>query len=211
IEQAKNYNFCVKYWEEFVAYLKQATFPQEINEYIQGYIKYVTEVCNIVELKKIDFNKLNSLFFFNNLVKKTISEFVKEDLKIDLYSTPRAFGPGYSGQYFSLKKLQGTNEVYPWFGIWYGYTDENEENEPIIYIAFEKDWCNIIYDKFKNSAIRGNMFNVETNESPKEVIFRLNKAFFDEFKKEDTTLERQKEILSSFFKEVINVVKKYLL
>ena len=164
-----------------------------------------------MELKKIDFNKLNSLFFFNNLVKKTISEFVKEDLKIDLYSTPRAFGPGYSGQYFSLKKLQGTNEVYPWFGIWYGYTDENEENEPIIYIAFEKDWCNIIYDKFKNSAIRGNMFNVETNESPKEVIFRLNKVFFDEFKKEDTTLERQKEILSSFFEEVINVVKKYLL
>ena len=160
--KAKDKNFTdPRTWEEFTKHLENKlrakSFPEEWGDIIEGYIEYVKEVCSIMELKEIRFGKLISLFHFNRLIKKVIEEFDREEFEVNLYKASRANGENWSGQYFSLKKKNKKETIYPFLGIYYG------EETPTIYITFEKDWSKVIYLKYRGKKKEGDYFYIETD------------------------------------------------
>ena len=200
-KNAQKSNFKVAYWESFVERLKKEKFSADEKIYIDVYIRYVKEVCSIVELKEIRFDKLSSLYHFNNLITKIIHEFSLQGFDCSFYNTPpRARGNGWSGQYFSLKRIAGKTTIWPSFGIYF------EEEPPSIYMAFEKDWCEPIYLEYKNKKKAGTTYTTYANNW--EVVFELNKEGFEKFSK--AGLEDQKKILKMFHAEVIAGISEYL-
>jgi|GEM_PF-2353262 len=198
-----------RFWDDFIEYLeKQQSFDSEEKEFINGYIKYVKEVCTIMELKKITFNKLNSLIYFINLVATIIDKFQKEGLMCERNKDVRRspFAASYSGQYFRLKRVGGKTTIWPSFGIYFG------DEEPMVYIDFESDFCDNIYQQFvnKDKDIKNDIYHVVTNKEDGIVSFCLNKVKFDEFVQENTTLGQQKTILEEFFRAVIDEIEKFL-
>ncbi|MGA2318759.1 MAG: hypothetical protein ABSG71_20620 [Thermodesulfobacteriota bacterium] len=203
--KAKDNNFTdPRTWEEFTTHLENKlrakSFPEEWEDIIKGYIEYVKEVCSIMELKEIRFDTLISLFYFNRLVKKTIEEFNREGFEVNFCKFPRANGENWSGQYFSLKKKEKKEAIYPFLGIYYG------EEPPTIYIAFEKDWSKNIYLKYRGKKKEEDYFYIETDDW--EVSFCLNESKFERFNK--VSLEEQEMILKNFLGKVIDEISQYL-
>jgi hypothetical protein len=203
--KAKENNFTdPRTWGEFTKYLdnklRAKCFPEEWGDMIKGYIEYVKEACSIMEFKEIRFGKLISLFHFNRLIKKVIEEYDREEFEVNLYKASRVNGENWSGQYFSLKKKDKKETIYPFLGIYYG------EEPPTICIAFEKDWCKDIYLKYRGKKKEGDYFYIETTDW--EISFCLNENKFDRFNK--ASFEEQGKILKSFFSKVIEEIAHYL-
>jgi len=200
-QKALGYCCTVKKWEEFIDLLAKKEFPEEERPIVEAYIQYVKEVCSIVEIKVIRFDRLESLYYFNNLIKKIIKQFNREGFICDLYSAPtRAFGDSWSGQYFGLQREGGKTTIWPFFGIYY------EEEPPIILFSFESDWCKGIYKKYSGKKTTSRVYEIESNSSG--VDFKLKKELFEEFSK--ATLNRQRVILEEFFAETFNEISRHL-
>ena len=152
------------------------------------------------DIKEIRFEKLNSLYYFSNLVEKIIREFNREGYSCALYpALTRACGDSWTGKYFTLEK--GTTRIWPWFGITY------EEETPQIVFSFDSDWCEVIFKKYEGKSQKGTMFDVEQWED-NAIGFWLHEKKFNEFK--EGSLEQQKNILKEFFNSMIDEISKYL-
>lgn len=201
VQKTLAYCCTVKKWEEFIDVLNKKEFPEEEKPVVDGYIQYVKEVCSIMEIKEIRFNRLESLYYFNNLIKKIIKQFNQEGYLCDLYSAPtRSFGDCWSGQYFSLQREGGKTTIWPFFGVYY------DEEPPFILFSFDSDWCKDIYKKYSGKKTTSRIYEIESNSS--EVDFKLRKELFEEFLK--ATLDRQTSILEEFFAETINEISQHL-
>ena len=203
-EKVNQYHFKIETWENFIKLLEtkltEKTFDSEFDRVIKAYIQYAKEVCSIMEFKDIRFNTLMSLYYFNRLIKKIIEEFHFNDFEFTIYKLSRAFGENLSGQYFGLKRKSGKVEMYPFWGIYYG------EEPPVIYFAFERDWCKDIYLRYKGKDKEEKLYYIETTNW--EVSFCLNDDKFNEFN--GAPLEKQKQILEDFFSMVLREITQYL-
>ncbi|MEK7880633.1 MAG: hypothetical protein AAB210_01900, partial [Deltaproteobacteria bacterium] len=197
IKGADECGFVIRQWCDFVESLKNANFEETDRPIIKGYISYVKEVCSMKEIKEIRFDKLNSLYYFSNLIEKIIQEY-----NYSLYNTIHACGNGDTGKYFILKK--GTNEIWPWFGINY------EDDPPVIGLAFDRYWCKSIFKEYKGKPQKGTMFDIEEYKyaGGGSVSFDLPEEKFNEFK--EGSKEQQKSILKEFFNNVIDEISKHL-
>ncbi len=203
-ETAQKYSFKCVTWEDFIRVLSreyaEAKDDQEDvgSVMCQAYIGYVKEVCGIVDMKDMRFDNIVSLFYFAKVIKQTIQSSV-QGYECWLYNQGKSCGDDYSGSYFGLKQKKGKVEVYPWFGIWYG------ESPPTINITFGRDWCSKIHDSYNNKNA-GRYFAVPYNDKDdyNALVFELNQSVLSEFL--GASLDRQKEILQSFFEEVIGEV-----
>jgi len=200
--------FEMRTWEEFSNYLKSngeaATIDAPSRELIQGYSLYLKKVCSIIELKKMMINNLSALYHFNLLVKKIVQSIA--GYKSCVHNSSKPFEENRSGRFFSLQKDNGPN-IYPWLGVHYTETVG-------IYVAFDKGWCRAIFEAMpEQSATDGQYFKApykDYEEFP-AVWFELKEECFDEFNREETTLERQEALLRGFVQEVLASVSIYWL
>lgn len=201
---AREHNFKVSTWTDFSSFVENKLQGMEIDNQseicVRAYVGYVKEVCSIMEPKEIRFNTLSSLFQFNRLIKKIIEEFHREGFDYKLSKQSRANGENWAGHYFSLKRKNGKQTIYPFYGIYYG------EDPPTIYFAFEKDWCKDIYLKFKGKTKDTDFYYIESSDW--EVSFCLNENKFEEFTK--AAFGDQEKILIQFFNRVVDEIGQYL-
>lgn len=207
--EAERYNFNVKKWKEFVKLLENRLngeeFSSNVHSVIKAYIEYVKEVCSIMPIGEIRFERLVSLYYFNNLIKDIIENYQNENFECKLNNNTRSAQYRYnecgSGQYFILKRKRGSNKLSPWFGIWY------EKEQPEICITIDQEFYPDICSRFRNRGGNRNLYGIELDESG--VHFILNQDRFNEFN--TSSKEQQREILVRFFNEVIeNEIAQYL-
>jgi len=197
-------------WNDFVSQLEKHSFDSKEDKiYVDAYIQYVKEVCCIMDLKEVKFDNdnLHSLQYFYNLVVTVIKDYKGNGIHCDFYNAPqRAFSAKHTGSYFSLQRTDTKGIALPFFGIYYG----DEIPTPVIYCAFESDWCETIYERLKGREENKEVFSIETNSFDAEIDIALNNSIYQEFVGKEATLETQKRILEEFFDKVVNEVKQYL-
>ena len=175
------------------------------NEVIEGYLKYLKNVCGFMEIKDMRFENLGNLAQFNTFVKELIDSSY-ENLVCSPYDTKYNFSSNYSGSYFLLKKKDGEKVVYPWFGVQYN----TQETKICIYIEFYKGWCSILKEsKDKICKKMKTYTNIDCKMDNKGIYVSLAENAFHELQKEND-ISKQKEILSSFFINTISVLETYL-
>jgi len=204
--EAEKYNFKVELWEKFVEYLKEELkkkkFDSKSEKCLKAYVKYVKEVCSIMELQAIRCKKLSSLFYFNKLVEKLLKNFLHDEVKCHLYLLSSGFSEGWSGQYFSLKKKRRRTTLYPWLGINY------MEEPPTISVDFEKGKCTKIYTQYKAKRKNKETDFYYSWADDWGVYFCLKKDKFDDFMK--APLEKQEALLRDFLKKVLDEIIDFL-
>jgi len=201
---AQENKFKVVTWNSLCKFIESRlavkNFDTESENCVRAYLQYVKEVCSIMEIKKICFDTLSSLFQFNRLIKKIINEFQRDGFECKLHKPSRANGESWSGQYFSLNRKGAKTVIYPFFGIYYG------EEPPTIYFAFEKDWCRDIYLKYRGKKKENDLYYIEVDDW--EVSFCLDEDKFAEFRK--ASLEKQEVILKDFFNKVLDEIAQHI-
>lgn len=190
-------------WKEVFEKLSEIN-TEKHHEVIEGYLKYLKTVCSLMEVNDMRFNNLNNLAQFNACVKELIDASYG-NLICRPYDTKYNYSSNYSGSYFSLKTRDEKKVIYPWFGVEY-----NEDTKIRIIMEFDTGWCSILKD-YKNEILTNiNIKNNTTCTTDKSGIYvTLKDDFFDELQKENN-IEKQKEILKSFFENAISVLENYL-
>lgn len=203
----------IRTWRDFKTYLenslivdleKESLIEKQI---IHSYILYLTSVCSIITFKKMKLDNLSSLFQFYKLIEEIIPNTLSE-LGFDWSSrntVGSAINSSRSGKYFYMLKKNGQGpSISPWFGIYY------DENQTQIALEFPEWDCKSVYSSI-NPPLKGRMFYAEKENTYGwySLWFILEEKYFLEFNLEKTTLERQKEILIEFFKEVIVSIQQY--
>ena len=120
--------------------------------------------------------------------------------------TPRqkgGLGEDRSGKYIILnKKDKPETVIYPWFGIYY------DQEETFICIIFSKRWCSEAFNGVKQNSKEGKFYTIR-KEKDGSIWFELKLNYFKDFNSEEL-VEKQEELLTEFFNEVIREVKQYL-
>jgi hypothetical protein len=198
----------VKQWNDFKIYLEESLIYETDNEIIaliNAYNRYLTNVCGLFKLKKMNLSNLSSLHDFNNMIKKIVSTI--DDHETSLYNQGRNYDSNRSGQYFELKK--GKHQIWPWLGVYYNM------DKVCIYIEFNKKWCENIYDKIDPDrfSIVGEFFNppYKDDDYGPAVCFELKETLFLRFNDPLTTVEEQEALVRKFVKEVIALIGIYFL
>ena len=148
----------------------------------------------------IRFDRLSSIYRFYNLVSEVIGEFKHKDIECMPYNVPRAFGEHWTGRCFRMKKKGKEDFIWPVFGI--SYIDD----PPVIYISFDKNWCDPVYKKYKCRTKKSAPFTAIHED--KEIRFELRPEKFDEFSK--LPLSKQKTLLAGFLKAAADEVSSCL-
>ncbi|MEO6883252.1 MAG: hypothetical protein ABI199_04420 [Bacteroidia bacterium] len=185
----------IRTWGEFKEFLEceKKNMPEATNLLIESYLTYLTNVCKIIKIEKMNLENISTLYSFNNLTNKIIRN---ENLK----TLCDRFGSYYSGWQFTTRK---TITAPAWFGIIY---DEQQIAIISIWVTLSstdiKISGGIWFDEPIISNERDNILNGEI------LKFNLNKKSFEEFTKDETSVDNQKKILESFFKEVNDKLSK---
>jgi len=186
--------YVVTDWEGFYkvieSYLQKT---QNENLLLSGYLQYLENVINYVRINKMNLENINSIFDFNESIKKVINTFEPEKCKV--YAPLKSHEQSFSGQYFEFV-LNKKTSVYPWFGL--HFEDKG------IWIAFEEKWCKSVLQSLKK--IKKGKYHDNPSIESDGVWFGLKDDLFSKFSLGDTKLEQQKEILKDFFKEVMSHV-----
>jgi len=202
IELIRKYGWKVSKWEDFTKYLEGkidgGRFNEEEKSLVGAYIKFVKGVCSIMEIKKMVFDNLIALYYFNQLLGKIVSDFKHKEIVCSIYNGSKPSGDSYSGVYFCIQKKTNHAEAYPWFGIYYG------EEPPSIAISFSKSWCPKIYEKYRCGG-SGEMFTIIKEDDNNEVSFELKVEYYGEFIR--SAVDNQQQILCNFFHAVIEEIK----
>ncbi len=148
----------------------------------------------------IRFDRLSSVYRFYNLASEVIAEFKHAKIDCMPYNVPRAFGEHWTGRCFRMKKKGKEDLIWPILGI--GYIDD----PPVIYLSFDKNWCDPVYKKYSGRTKKSGLFNVMQEE--KEIRFELRPEKFDEFSK--LPLSKQKTLLAGFLKAAVDEVSSCL-
>jgi hypothetical protein len=203
--------YTIKTWKDLQIQLtKNITNLPEDNEkqLILGYVGYLRTICNISEIKKMNLSKVNSLLSFNELIKEIFNTPFKIGDNLITFSSNNQV-KNYSELKYGLTfGIYRNNTRYvigdPWFGIYF--------NTGLIYIGFpffnHKDCAYHYFDNIESDNLFPNEFKYSKLPYEEDQIywFEIIEDVMDEFNRDVTTLERQKEIAYSFFKEVIEIL-----
>lgn len=193
-------------WEAFRDHLFVALNAVELDgqsqALIKAYMRFLTNVCNISQLRKMNLNNLNSLYHLNILFRKILNTIPGYDIRvIDQW---KSFHECKAGRWFNLNV--GNRSISPYLGIFF-------KEEPYIYMEFDRNVNRVVYDAIDEAnASEGIWFSKPEKdyESEMAVWFYLRPEHFDKFNAEPTTLEEQESILRAFVLEVLGYTSKYL-
>lgn len=205
----ENDNIIVKTWKEFYDYLQEylrTSTNAATDTLINGYCNYIKSVCSIINMKKITLDKVSSLFYFNTIVNEFVNS-THDGIQCKKYPSTASIGVSWHGSYFTLKRVgsRKSNDYYPWFGVCY------DETGQWIGVEFSKENGGIIYNYFtsKNNIKDGEYFKKPELNKDNELWFKLKDEHFKLFN-EEQSVEKQKILLSAFFKEVIGKFSEFV-
>ncbi len=194
----------IKTWESFHDYLTEIIKSDMIDSdeitLIEGYLVYLKEVCAIMEIKKLNFANISSLYYFTHIIEKII----KSEKNCDIYNrmTSRS-SDEYSGKYFSYKSTTLKKTIYPWFGIFHSSYDEN------IYISFsEDDNCRLFTEKYSRQPYSDGKYYDKPYLENKTLWFGMKKNYYEKLCTDEVSIENKIDILKSFYKDIIAEIKK---
>ncbi len=205
--------YVLKMWEDLVEYFKDFIKNTEKNKknkeekyelaFIEGYVKYVEAVCNIIKIENMNLSGITSLFNFINAVDKVI-ELEDNKLNCTRYTNTNKSYDHRQGRCFELQFVDGKlKDTWGWFGIYFN-------NQTVVCIEFNKEegWGLPVYEKLqaKRKFTEGEYF-AEPYEEDSAFYFELKKDVLEEFDELEDA-EEQVEILNSFFKEVLEYIRK---
>ncbi len=200
-KEADTFNWKVKTWQDLYNYLKKINYG-ELQFLIDGYLKYLWGVCDMVDIKQIKFSKetLISLCYLLRLIKKIIDSSSHDDFVYKYYTTSRAFSSIAVGFYYSITNNKSNKAAYPWFGIEFS-------EEPIIGIWIDKDW-NFFFDNCVTlMRIKDDYFTMEKyNDNGLDIV--LLPELFNKFNQ--SNVAEQEEMLRGFFKHVNSFFEQHL-
>jgi len=198
--------FVIKTWEEFAYYLESQLKSDKISgdskAMVEGYSKFIISVCSIFKLKKMNVESLSSLFHFNKLIQKIIGKPVA-DLEVSINNKPKNFNEDKSGYSFELKKKNSEIVFYPWFGIYYN----EDPAKTTICIRFNQIDSEPVYNFVQSKPEEGAYYVKPFIED--EAWFELKQNHFEMFNKE-ASVEKQEELLTNFYNEVVLVAARFL-
>jgi hypothetical protein len=188
--------YVVTDWEGF--YKKIESYLQDSqNQHkllIKGYHQYLKNVINYVRINKMNLANINSIFDFNEAIKKIINTF--DPGKCRVYTSSKSHAESFSGQYFEFNINKKTS-VRPWFGLHFVHKG--------VWIIFEKELCESVFENLK--TVKKGEYHDDPEIDGDVIWFKLKDDLFSKFNLESTTLEKQKEMLKNFFDEVMNYLK----
>lgn len=185
-------------WLEFKQRLEQQMneFPDEERACIQAYLTYVQGVCDMVDLQKIDFTGLQSLYHFHVLLQQVLEGLNHPRVRLEYYR------PGYAnccfGDYYKVSMESEETRYYPWVGVYF------KEKDPTVYFAFRKDWDPGVYERWKGRREDRPMMRIMDMNTEQEIQFILKDAELARFSK--AILEEQQQLLAQFARAVVEEV-----
>lgn len=179
-------------------------WDDEVISLITGYHSYLSKVCNIINLKKMNLAEISNLYHFNILLEEIVSS-NRTELECEIYKGSNPHTRERNGVYFTIAKDDDAkNWVTPWFGIYFN------EDPPIVCIGFGKNDCNSVYEGLRTiPAQKGQLFEEWYDDREGTFWFHLTPMKFNEFN-QATDVNQQRDILSAYFQEVLSVVKQFL-
>lgn len=205
-EAEAKYGFRITRWKDFIHHLKEnlaAGLFMDASDLVQGYINYVEEVCSIMELKEVRFDKLNGLHTFVKVLTSAIADYSRNGLDIHVKHSykGRSFGDCWSGKYVQVIDKRTDKEIWPLYAIAYN----DEQAMPAILIWFERDYNPNIY----TAAQRGEIHQSESarylvDSDGEFVQFYLDDGDFIKFC--NSSLKAQTLMLQNFFSSVLDSV-----
>ena len=109
----------------------------------------------------MNFDNLQSLKSFNNLITNLINNNSNNNFKLKIYNSTYSNSDSFNGKYFLLTK--NDKKIYPWFGISY-----DSDIKILFRFYFDKDWCDVLKDKtadIKNALDNKYLLKNNNNEN----------------------------------------------
>ena len=156
----------------------------------------------------MDLSKLQSLYYFDKLIEKTINSASTEKYEMSIYRNN--IKADRTGKYIELFHKKHKKKIYPWLGVFYNENDLN------IYVNYrvEEGWCDTITGKMhKNEELtikfteKFKNYNCEFWENA--IWIGMNKDDFDNFNKANT--KKQAEILETFYYKILNITETFFI
>ena len=204
LRQGEARGWKLKTWHEFITALAGARgrWPgQEV--LVDGICSYVEAIVRGFKMEEIRFDRktLNSLFFFDRLVREVVDEAAPSALEdraeCNVYgkASARCRGENWTGTYYRLWRRRNSNSFFPFFGLYF-------EHEPYICVVVEEDFNDAgPFSKLKElCGEKREWFVVEYEDYWTEVDIRLPAAKYKEFLRGDK--EQQRALLVRFLSEV---------
>lgn len=206
MEKQREDGIQIRTWEEFKIFLETSVAKNDIDQLsknlIESYCEYLKSVCSIVKFKKMKLDNLSSLYFFNKLIDKIIENPI-DKLYISVYTQSKGIREDRSGKIFTIRKIGSSEkEIYPWFGIYY------DQDKTCICLGFGEIWCKPVFNGVKQNPKEGNYF-IKPYYEEGAFWFELKENLFADFNAEPDVM-KQEEMLTSFYHEVIESVKKFI-
>ncbi len=189
-------------WEDFYKHLKNEIKNVEKDTetmLIEGYRKYLMEVCSIMDVKKFNLSKISSLEAFHIILEKAINSY--ENGKCKMYNKISGTEPHRSGKYFEITFDNTEETYYPWIGV---YTADYSQN---LCLGIRKDWdTNLkLYNALENSNLEESDYFKKPYSENNEFWFELKEGYL---KKLNTDPERTKEETEEKIRIIIDFFNK---
>ena len=145
-------------------------------------------------------NSLTSLIQFDRLIEKILGSLESfENVEYD--GKAKSIDKNRYGKYFSLKKIDGIEKIWPWIGVYFS------ADKVMVYLEINEKWCKTVYNKIADENIVEGTFHKEPafdNDYSNSYIFELKEEFLFKFNEEVTTAEEQENILRNFITEILD-------
>lgn len=210
----------IRTWKELYKELNQHLqdedkIPVDEKNLIKGYISYLKNVCSIIEIEKMNLTNLKSLQDFNLLCNEIIIEPFNSKNGTDKYScqlnnqTKGSNDYAYGKDFTTLKNGKRLFVGDAWLGV------QMVDGKILVYVPYHNDISSAFHSlktALEKSNLRDNDYFCKpyiVESDPWGFYFELEKQYLAEINKEETTLEIQRKIITSFFQEVILYVDDY--
>jgi hypothetical protein len=197
-QEADQYGVQHRTWRELKTELEQQLdkFTDGERPCVDAYLTYVHEVCDMVELQRIDLTNLESLYHFAILLREVLGALDHRGASFKYHSN--LCYDCCSGYYFDLS-MEGEEKNYkPWAGVY------SKDKQPTIYFAFTKFLDPELYERWKGRREDRAMMEINGVDNRQETQMGLKENEFATFSKVD--LEAQRQLLTEFAKAVVDEV-----
>lgn len=194
--KSDQYGIAIRTWESFyyllLTLIESGALQSSDKILLKGYAAYLKKACSIIKTKTMKLDNLESLFYFNEIVKRIIQKH-----NFTLNTRAKNYSENQSGWCFEYP-MPGTDRlIYPWIGIYY-----EEAYADICFFLSKPDFSFVFGERAK--LTEGVIFQVPKMESD-GCWFEMKKENFKIFDG-NSTIDHQEKLLTDFFEEVISLI-----